>query len=324
MSLVIGGGNAAAAPKGMTPLNAEELVRFLGFGDDAVQRMEQGEIVSVSEADLEGSKKGLAIALAMIIPHGIGDCTEAFAGPEMFRLDPGVLDFSRITIEDPAGSFSSVKFSAAETREAKNLISAKAGSEFNLASTDLERIRSAGNADGGMRKVLSTRFRSYVAKGLTGIEPYQRSAKSSASPAEELIIALDHSPMVETHLPQLHTYLRAYPASKPEGVEDRYYWVKRTVQDRPSFSLLHWTLVVEPEFAFLSEREFYVEHTYNSMQVFFGVLPFKNGVIVFYLNRTFTDQVAGFASGLAHKIGRGRMAEAITKNFEDMRTGLAK
>ena len=44
------------------------------------------------------------------------------------------------------------------------------------------------------------------------------------------------------------------------------------------------------------------------MTVYFAVFPAPGGVIVVYLNRTFTDQVAGFGSGLAHKIGRGRLA----------------
>lgn len=317
-------GAAATAGENMAPMSTDELIRFFGFDDDVVQRLEKGEIISVAKAELEGSKQGLGIGLAMIIPHGVEDCTETFAGTQMFQLDPAILDFSRISIEDPSSSFAAVKFSAAEAREAKMFLAARPGSDFNLGSDDFERIRSAGNANDGIRYVLEDRFRRYLKDGLSGIAPYQRGGKSVSSPGELLLTALSHSPMVETRLPQFHTYLRDFPASKPDDVEDRYYWVKRTVENRPAFSLVHWTFIVEPSFAFLAEREFYVEHTYNSLQVFFGVLPYNDGVIVFYLNRTFTDKVAGFASGLAHKIGRSRMTDAITKNFERMRNELGK
>lgn len=301
------------------PFQTDEMIRFFGFDSDAVERMEQGEILSIDIADLEGSDKGLAIGLAMIIPHGVGDCTERFAGPEMFLLDPALLDFGRIEIADTQGSFAAVEFSPEEGSEAKQWLSAKPGSEFNLSMADLDRIDTASSAAEGLRAVLMARFTAYYQKGLPGIEPYQRSSNTTVSPAEDLKVALANSPMLEQRLPTLYAYLLSYPRSKPDGVEDRYYWAKRTVQGRPSLSLIHWTLLVEPEFAFLSEREFYAGHTYNATQAYFGVLPFKDGVMVFYLHRTFTDKVSGWGSGLKHRIGRGRVLDAIVKTFEKLR-----
>ncbi len=89
------------------------------------------------------------------------------------------------------------------------------------------------------------------------------------------------------------------------------------------FSLVHWSLLVRPEFAFLSERTFYASHTYNAQQVYFGVMPFEEGVMVFYLNRTFTDKVDIFARSVAHRIGRGKVAEPIRKTFESLKASMA-
>jgi hypothetical protein len=301
------------------PLQADEMIRFFGFDSDAIERMEQGEILSIDKADLEGSDKGLAIGLAMIIPHGVGDCTERFAGPEMFRLDPALLDVGRIEIEDIQGALAAVEFSPEEGSEAKQWLNARPGSEFNLSMADLDRIATASSAAEGLQTVLMVRFTTYHREGLPGIEPYQRSSTATASPAKDLEVALANSPMLEQRLPEFYAYLQRYPHSKPDGVEDRYYWAKRTVQGRPSLSLVHWTLLVEPEFAFLSEREFYAGHTYNATQAYFGVLPFKDGVMVFYLHRTFTDKVSGWGSGLKHRIGRGRVRNAVVKTFERLR-----
>ncbi len=137
-------------------------------------------------------------------------------------------------------------------------------------------------------------------------------------------MALAHSPIIENRLPTFHRHLRRYPRDPAEGVRERFYWVKRKVDDRPIFSLVHWSLLVHPEFAFLSEREVYVSHSYNAQQVFFGVLPYKEGVTVFYLNRTFSDQADIFARSVAHRIGRSRMEAPIRKTFENMRAQVAR
>ncbi len=149
--------------------------------------------------------------------------------------------------------------------------------------------------------------------------------KGQAKPGDELTVAATNSPMLQRRVPDFYAYLTD-PDTASRRMEDRYYWTKHVVQDRPAFSLIHWMLDVDPdhEYAFLAEREFFVGHTYNSMTVYFGVFPFGDDVMVFYLNRTFTDRVAGFGSGLAHKIGRGRMADAVKERFGAMRVELAK
>ena len=41
--------------------------------------------------------------------------------------------------------------------------------------------------------------------------------------------------------------------------------------------------------------------------------------IVFYVNRTSTDQVAGFGGGMKRSIGRGMMRSAVIQQFESIR-----
>jgi hypothetical protein len=43
---------------------------------------------------------------------------------------------------------------------------------------------------------------------------------------------------------------------------------------------------------------------------------------VFYINRTFTDQVAGFGSGMKHGIGREQMLSEVTANLIRIRAEL--
>lgn len=58
------------------------------------------------------------------------------------------------------------------------------------------------------------------------------------------------------------------------------------------------------------------------LQMSFTCLPYHEGVLVVMLNQTFTDKVAGFGSGIAHRIGRGRVADAIAETFDLIRTAV--
>ena len=55
-----------------------------------------------------------------------------------------------------------------------------------------------------------------------------------------------------------------------------------------------------------------------------GCLEVQGGTRVFYVNRTFTDQVAGFGSGRKHSIGRGQMLDSITARLKRIREQIRK
>ena len=65
-----------------------------------------------------------------------------------------------------------------------------------------------------------------------------------------------------------------------------------------------------------AERQFYVGLSYNSLQITYMALPVPAGSVLFYTNRTSTDQVTGFGRSVRHAIGRGMM-EAEVKAFLD-------
>ena len=73
----------------------------------------------------------------------------------------------------------------------------------------------------------------------------------------------------------------------------------------------------DSEGALIAERQFYVQHNYNSLNLVVGAVPVEGGIVLFYRNRTFTDQVAGFGSGMKKGIGRGQMQNTIVKLFKE-------
>jgi hypothetical protein len=50
-----------------------------------------------------------------------------------------------------------------------------------------------------------------------------------------------------------------------------------------------------------------------------GCLEVQGGALVCYVNRTCTDQAAGFGSGRKHRSGRGQMLDAVTARLQRVR-----
>jgi hypothetical protein len=89
--------------------------------------------------------------------------------------------------------------------------------------------------------------------------------------------------------------------------------------DRPVYVLTHRMLQQQPDMLVLLSRDFYVSHSFNASQAAAGALPVEDGVMVFYGNRTSSDQVAGFMSGMRHEIGRGMMRDSLVEAMEEIR-----
>ena len=71
------------------------------------------------------------------------------------------------------------------------------------------------------------------------------------------------------------------------------------------------------------DRQYFVSRTYNSMLTGTGCGQVAEGTIVYYVNRTSTDQVSGFMQETKHSVGRKQMREELIKMFEDIRKKVA-
>ena len=69
---------------------------------------------------------------------------------------------------------------------------------------------------------------------------------------------------------------------------------------------------------------YYVSRTYNSMLTGTGCGQLAEGTMIYYVNRTSTDQVAGFMQETKHNIGRKQMREELIKMFEEIKKKVAK
>jgi len=91
------------------------------------------------------------------------------------------------------------------------------------------------------------------------------------------------------------------------------------------FALKHWVLDIQPDYALIAERHYYMTHSLNSLQVVIGCLPYKNGTLVALLNQAFTEKVnITIGKRVAKKVGRIIVERKIRPMFENLRTVFKK
>ena len=184
------------------------------------------------------------------------------------------------------------------------------------------RVASNVAAAQAYRRVLADRFAAYRDNGLDGIANYVHDRKR-LEPSQQLrAVEATAEDVLTTFFPDFWTALTTFPAGQSPDVSSQFFWVKRAVEGRPAFILIHQMTQAADDFLLLSQRQFYVGHTYESLQVLSLALPTDDGTIVFSLNSVATDQITGFFSGLAQSIGQTRTRDSMVSHFENVRQTL--
>jgi hypothetical protein len=308
-------------------ISADAIADALGFSAEQRAKLQAGEIVS-SEIE-ESTEKQLAVALALKVPATIVDIADSVASGTTLEANTQIQATGRI---DPAQLGQAFDGVTLEDDEVAKLLEVEPGSTFNLSANEiavfegLAKQYKAGDpaaaeaVNAAYRQVLAGRTQAYLERGLDGIAAYDRGDGDTSSAADDLHSAAEASKLVEQAVPDLYQAFVAYPGQALEGVEHQFFWTRQLADDRPVYLLTHRMLQRRPDALVLLSRDFYVGHSFNDSQAAAGALPVNDGVVIFYANRTASDQVAGFMSGMRHSIGRGMMRDSLVEAMEEIRT----
>jgi len=315
---------SAAAAAG--PPSIDEVMKRLGYTDEDKKALLSGKIVST---DLKRTRDDqLIAAVAVRVATPISTLAENVKRGRNIELDPETLAFGLLA--DPGGGerFAQAAYAASETEEVNKLLKVKASSTFNLSSAEIAFLRGRLKGIGGgdveavskaYREVLAGRLEAYLEKGLEGIAPYDHGGES-LSPAKELRAVYGQAkPFLAEYFPAFDRALAAFPEAPSPEVSSQVYWMKRDVEGRPAFILAHQLVQAGEDYVLMSQRQFFVGHTYDSLQVVALALPVEEGAAIFYVNSAFTDKITGFMSGVARSVGQGRVREDLTKYFKIIR-----
>ena len=308
----------------------DEVAKALGFTDAEIGQIKGGQIVS---KDLkEGSDKELAGVIGALFPQPINELVDLALDGKLMDSDPTILAHQVWKPDASADeAFAGIGLAPNEASEAQFFLQASADGRLNLSTEEIDQFRKLKAPSGQavsavsaqLQAMLKARYQAYQQKGLQGIAPYARGGRNTASPNTELTLAI-HESLPGEWLPGFRQALFNYPSDPLRGMEHRFLWYKQTVENRPTFILADRASLRTADAAVLTEEQFYVGHSYNSNFIIGGCFTVQGGTLVFYMNRTFTDQVAGFGSSLKHGIGRGQMLSAVAANLQRIRTQLQK
>lgn len=303
----------------------------LGFKQEDEEKLLSGEIIT---ADLpETTDKMLAESFAIYAPmytYKIGDLV---LSERVFRADTNVIASGRIDPLKIEAGLSKAKFTSADADELEQLKDFTGGDTFNLSSEEIAKLRasitsgqtSAKALSKVYRDILAGRMKAYLKSGILGVAPYDRGNGATTSAASDLEAMTKASTLLAKDAPGLYRTLLDYPKDQSQHIEHGFFWVKRKVQNRPTFVLEHRILERSPDSLIILRREFFVGHSYNAAQAISGAYTISNkGTLIFSTIRSSTDQVAGLMSESRHVIARKMMRDELVTRFKNLRKRFAK
>ncbi len=312
--------------------SAEDIITALELKQDQVAEIERGQVV-IFEIN-EATQKELAMGLATYLPFPPTKIANYFKSGDLVSIDSDITAHGSIQLNSDVDAFKGFSFTLKQSDEARDLMAAAAGDRFNLSAEEIkgfaalkeklagaDKAALAADVSQHYRQILLQRWQAYLKGGLAGIAPYARNG-TDAKPAEELRTVASSSKIFANLLPDLHKTWLNYPEKLPADTEEHFFWFNRTVENRPTAILSHRILQTSGTASVIIARQFFVGHSYNSSHLVVGCLPYRDGSIVFYAQRTSTDQVAGLGSSLKHSIGREQMKKQMIKNLERLRSNI--
>jgi len=303
----------------------------LGFKAEDYKKLLAGEIIT---ADLpETTDKMLAESFAVFAPVYTYKIADLVLSKRVFEADVNVIGSGPIDPLKIEASLAKVSFTTGEAVEVKKLKNFTGGNEFNLSTEEIAKLKAA-IASGKTsteavsklyRGILAGRMEAYLKSGIVGIAAFDRGDGASTSAASDFDAMTKASTILAKDLPGLYRTFLEYPNNQSAHIEHGFFWVKRRVENRPTFVLEHRILERSPDSLIILRREFFVGHSYNGVQGVSGAFTVsEQGTLIFSTIRTSSDRVAGFLSGSRHSIGRKLMRDEIVERFKKMRQHFVK
>ena len=301
---------------------ADELLAETGFSADEKRRIKRGEFVTGTVQ--ETSERELAVDMAFLVRQPVPAVVAKVRGGVGLEANPGIEAFGEIRGPGDLTAFEEVTL---DEDAVQDFLRASPGNDLNLDTAEIEAFRAlregadasrAKAVERQLRKVLLARYQAYRDGGLDAVAPYDRGKGKKTSPGAELRKASEAAALMQKYAPSFYTTLVGYPKGKAP-LEQSFYWVRYDVDGESVYVLSHRFRRADGDNFLIAERQFYVTGSYNAEQALALLTPVEEGTLVLYLNRTSTDQVAGFGSGGKHAIGRKMLAADLKKAFEAIR-----
>jgi hypothetical protein len=320
-----------ALPAAALP-TADEVLEQLGFSADAKQQVLAGQVVNSGEKPT--SDRELSAALAFLVNKPPSELIAGVRKSLLMQVDPGTLARVQIHGAGSLDDFKGVAFATDAKKQVELYLDAKPGSDLNLSASEIAAFKVLDAKSGGgsaqklveaqLRQSLLSRYQAYQSKGLEGIASYERGGGKQSPASGDLKRANEAATGFKKYLPAFYNTLIGYPNSQAPELEQIFQWTHYDAHGTPVFILTHRFWMPEGDGWVLAVRQYYVSGSYNVGQALVGLLPVDQGTLVVYLNRTSTDQVAGFGGSTKRSLGSKIMISQLEDLFHQVKAAAEK
>jgi hypothetical protein len=311
----------------------DELLDAAGL-DRYRDAIDDDEIVWLSAPGSEPDTNAVAGVMMARYPATVAEIVDALYN------DPRISNSLADEIKDDSteslmASFAQVQLAPSETKDIVALLDPSEGSGFNLSTEDIARLKAldkanrerkaprndADQASLSLRDLLSRRYLAYRDQGPEGIDDYQRTDSRTVSPGENLQTATGKYRLIAHYFPEFYAELEAWPVLGAEGgaYVHSLTWSREEQSGRPLFVLQHSMQDLHEHYALIVQRQYYISHTLDNLQVAMLMLPEGDRTVVFILTQTSTDKVAGMGRFVAAPIGRHMIKRNVQPIFTVLR-----
>ena len=329
-ALLIGSGVWAGAQTNNTAEKPDiiKAMEHLNLPAPMAAKIKSGEIVAPPIDD--ATDKELAVKLAMLVKASPDQLKEFITADNLMGKDPTFAASGQLSPDAP--KFDPIKLTP---DEAMDYLSAEPGNDFNFHTDDYAKLKAAKKkvkddkdapavAAQVLAEILNKRFQAYRQAGIGAVAPYDRGDGRFSEPGDELLNSMLASPVLQNAAPDAFVAFRDFPGGPQDGIVHEFFWSQQKVEDKPAFILSHRMTYPMKNGVIYLDRQYFVSRTYNSMLTGTGCGQLAEGTIIYYVNRTSTDQVAGFMQETKHSVGRKQMREELIKMFEEIKRKVGK
>jgi hypothetical protein len=176
------------------------------------------------------------------------------------------------------------------------------------------------------RRRLVRRAAEYLTSGDERVAPYV-DRKTPVHPAEMFVSVLQRFQCLPRNLPCLADYLRAYPASPDQHVQNSFlYWSKETLGMKPTitithFSVAHFSAARMPN-AVVVAKQMYATHYKNASITATALASDGDSRYLVYVNRSRVDAFHGLFGGVIRRIVERRVKAEAPRVLQALRQRL--
>jgi hypothetical protein len=140
--------------------------------------------------------------------------------------------------------------------------------------------------------------------------------------SEDFSALLKESNYVTEYAPELANYIDKYPNAQLPGSEEFVYWSKEKFGIQPVLSMTHVTIYPRKRGntseVLIASKQLYATHYFESSLAFTMMLPREggDGSYLLYLNRSRSDTLRGFFSGITRLFISGHVRDGAAKSLQ--------